>query len=95
MIDQTLPAYAQAAIRYWWLFALHGLVAAVIGALLIFKPDRTVSFVAVLLGPVGVVPDDDVAGVQLADGTDVAPLDRVEQVRCHGERVRVLGHSGH
>ena len=50
LTDQSMPAFAQAAIRYWWLFLLQGLVALVVGALLVFKSDKTVAFVAVLLG---------------------------------------------
>lgn len=50
MNDRGLPAVAQAAMRYWWLFLIQGLVGLVIGALLTFKPDRSLAFVAVLLG---------------------------------------------
>ena len=50
MTDESLPAVAQAAIRYWWLFLIQGLIALAVGALLVFKPDKSVTFVAVLLG---------------------------------------------
>lgn len=50
MNDENLPAVAQAAIRYWWLFLIQGLIALGVGAFLVFKPDKTVTFVAVLLG---------------------------------------------
>jgi len=48
--DESLPAIVQAAIRYWWLFLIQGLVAIAVGVLLIAKPDKTVTFVAVVLG---------------------------------------------
>lgn len=50
MTDQNLPAVTQAAIRYWWLFLIQGLVALAVGAFLVFKPDKSITFVAVLLG---------------------------------------------
>jgi uncharacterized membrane protein HdeD (DUF308 family) len=48
--NENLPAVAQAAIRYWWLFMVQGLVALAVGGLLVAKPDKTASFVAVLIG---------------------------------------------
>lgn len=50
MSNESLPAVAQAAIRYWWLFLVQGLIALGVGGFLVFKPDKSVTFVAVLLG---------------------------------------------
>ncbi len=50
MSDETLPALAQAAIKYWWLFLIQGLIALAIGALLVFKTGKSVEFVAIVLG---------------------------------------------